>query len=109
MSHKEKTEPVKIIAKVVAKQSIKALLTAKKSDKTDKKSVSVALNSKSEAKNKSDKTSAHIVATVKTSVNNKELSDKNKASAKDSKVKAPVTVAAVSKNTPHNKKSKNAG
>ncbi len=109
VSHKEKTEPVKIIAKVVAKQSIKALLTAKKSDKTDKKSVSVALNSKSEAKNKSDKTSAHIVATVKTSVNNKELSDKNKASAKDSKVKAPVTVAAVSKNTPHNKKSKNAG
>ena len=39
----------------------------------------------------------------------KELPEKTKAGAKDSKVKAPVTVAAVSKNTPHNKKSKNAG
>ncbi|MEI7795554.1 MAG: transglycosylase SLT domain-containing protein [Methylococcaceae bacterium] len=117
ISQKAKPDPVKIIAKVVEKQvekqSVKALLTAKKSDTADKKSVGVALNSKSEekskskSKNKSDKTSALIVATAKTSVNNK-LPEKTKGT-KDSKVKTPVTVAAVSKNTPHNKKSKNAG
>jgi hypothetical protein len=109
--HKAKAEPVKIIAKVTPKQSVKALLTAKKSDKDDKKSVHVASKDKSDLKGKSIKIPTnHIVAMAqKISTNNKAVAEKSKASVKGQKAKAPVTVAVVSKTTPHNKKSKNAG
>ncbi len=108
--HKAKAESVKIIAKVTSKQSVKALLTAKKSDKNDKKSVSVASKSKDNVKGKSIKIPTnHIVAMAqKISVNNKALAEKTKAVTKGQKpvAKTPVNVAAVTKNTSQNKKSK---
>jgi membrane-bound lytic murein transglycosylase D len=111
--HKAKAEPVKIIAKVTSKQSVKALLTAKKSDKDDKKSVHVASTSKDKnnVKGKSIKIPTnHIIAMAqKISANNKAVTEKNKASSKVQKTKTPVTIAVVSKMTLHNKKSKNAG
>jgi hypothetical protein len=110
ISHKVKAEPIKIIAKVTSKQSVKALLTAKKSDKNDKKSVNVASKSKDNAKGKSIKMPTnHIVAIAqKISVHNKALAEKNKTVTKGQKpvVKTPVNVAAVTKNTSQNKKSK---
>ncbi len=102
--HKAKAEPIKIIAKVSKPQSVKALLTAKKVDKDDKKSVNVA------AKGKSVKMPAnHIVAMAqKISANNKAVvAEKNKTSSKTQKsTTKPVTVAAVTKNSSQNKKSK---
>lgn len=110
VSHNEKVKSVKIIAKVASKQSIKALLTAKKSNKNDKKSVSVASKSKDNAKGKSIKIPTnHIVAMAqKISVNNKAVAAKNKAGTKSQKpvTKTPVNVAVVTKNTAQNKKSK---
>jgi hypothetical protein len=108
--HKAKAESVKSIAKVTTKQSVKALLTAKKSDKNDKKSVSVASKSKDNVKGKSITVPTnHIVAMAqKMSANNKALAEKNKVVTKGQKpvAKTPMTVAAVTKNTSQNKKSK---
>lgn len=103
--HKAKAEPIKIIAKVTSKpQSVKALLTAKKVDKDDKKSVNVA------AKGKSVKMPAnHIVAMAqKVSANNKAVvAEKNKATSKTQKsTTKPVSVAAITKTSAQNKKSK---
>ena len=108
--HKAKAESVKIIAKVTTKQSVRALLTAKKSDKNDKKSVSIASKSKDHTKGKSIKIPTnHIVAMAqKISTSNKALAEKNKVVTKGQKpvAKTPVTVAVVAKNTSQNKKSK---
>jgi membrane-bound lytic murein transglycosylase D len=102
--HKAKAESIKIIAKVSKPQSVKALLSAKKSDKNDKKSVNVAV------KGKSVKMPAnHIVAIAqKVSANNKAVvAEKNKSASKTQKSPTKsVTVAAVNKTTAQNKKSK---
>ncbi len=103
-------ESVKLAANAKPKQSVKALLTAKKSD--GKKTVAVASNNKSATKGKPlAMPNNHIVAMAqKITANNKVLADKNKVVAKTQKVtaKVPVTVAVVSKNTPH-KKTKTSG
>ncbi len=115
MISRKAKESVKLAANAKPKQSVKALLTAKKSD--GKKPVSVVLNNKSATKGKSVVLpNNHIVAMAqKITANNKALADKNKVVAKGQKVatkapvvKAPVTVAVVSKNTSH-KKSKTSG
>ena len=103
--YKSKAAPIKIIAKVSKPQSVKALLTAKKLDKNDKKSVSVASNTKG----KSVKIPTnHIVAMAqKVSANNKVVAEKNKSIAKIQKTATKsVTVAVVTKNISQNKKSK---
>ncbi len=120
--HKAKSEPVKIMTKVEPKQSVKTLLTAKKIDKNDKKAV-LALKDKDSKdhkdneKGKSLKMPNHIVVMAhKISSNNKALALNNKlflekkseSKSQKSTVK-PVIVAVAGKNTPHNKKSKNAG
>lgn len=97
-----KHDPIKILTKAEPKQSVKALLTAKKSDKNDdKKSAKVATNSKNNAKEKSIKIPNHVAELAKkVSEKNKTLADKNKTSAKVEKSTAkPVTVAVVTKNT----------
>lgn len=104
VTHKAKAESIKIIAKVSKPQSVKAFLTAKKSDKDDKKSVNVAVKGKS-----IKMPTNHIVAIAqKVSANNKAvLAEKNKPAAKTQKsTTKPVTVAAVTKTPAQNKKSK---
>ena len=107
-------ESVKLAANAKPKQSVKALLTAKKSD--SKKPVAVvASNSKSATKGKPmAMPNNHIVAMAqKITANNKALTDKNKIISKGQKVatkapatKAPITVAVVNKNNTLHKKSK---
>jgi membrane-bound lytic murein transglycosylase D len=99
--HKTKVESIKIIAKVSKPQSVKALLTAKKSDK---KSVNVA------EKGKSVKMPAnHIVAIAQkvADKNSKVLADKAKSAPKSLKVSAKTAVihvaTAPTKNTLHKK------
>ena len=96
---------VKHVAKVESKQSVKAFLTAKKSDKDDKKSAKVAVNRKSGEKGKSPKISNHIVEL------SRKVSERNKTVAKDMKksVAKPVHVALATKNATPAKKSKHAG
>lgn len=116
VNHKAKVESVKIIAKATPKQSVKALLTAKKSDKHDKKSVAVASKSKDNVKGKALKMPMnHVVALAqKVSEKNKAvLADKGKAIAtKNLKVStktSTINVAvAPTKNNP-SKKSKTSG
>lgn len=90
---------VKHVAK--SKQSVKALLTAKKSDKDDKKLAKVAVNRKDTEKRKSVKIPNHIVEL------SHKISERNKAVAKDLKTPAKTqkTVALV-KNVTSVKKSK---
>jgi membrane-bound lytic murein transglycosylase D len=113
VSHKAKAEPIKIIAKMESKQSVKALLTAQKSDKNDKhnkKSVSLASKNKDNVKGKSVKIPNHIAElSQKISANNKALAEKKSSSKGQKSTTKPVTVAVVSKTTLHNKKSKNSG
>lgn len=100
-----KHEQVKHIAKTESKQSVKALLTAKKSDKDDKKSAKVAANHKNDEKGKSVKIPNHIVELAH------KVSERNKTVTKDLKKSTakPVHVALVSKNATPAKKSKHAG
>jgi membrane-bound lytic murein transglycosylase D len=108
VSHKVKTVAIKTVDKVATKQSVKVLLTAKKSDKNDKKSV-IASSKKPDTKNTSKIPTNHIVAMAqKISSNNKALAEKSKIVAKGQKpaAKTPVTVAIITKNTLQNKKSK---
>jgi membrane-bound lytic murein transglycosylase D len=98
---------VKHVAKSESKQSVKALLTAKKSDKDDKKSAKVAANRKNDEKGKSVKIPNHIVEL------SQKISERNKATAKDLKTSAKtqksVKTVALVKNTTAVKKSKHAG
>ncbi len=92
---------VKTVAKVEPKQSVKALLTAKKSDKNDnKKSAKVAANSRNDEKGKTIKIPNHVAELAKkVSEKNKNLTDKNKTAVKAEKSTAkPVRVAVVTKN-----------
>ncbi|MDD5216202.1 MAG: transglycosylase SLT domain-containing protein, partial [Methylococcales bacterium] len=92
---------IKTVAKAEPKQSVKALLTAKKPDKNDnKKSAKVAANSKNDEKGKSIKIPNHVAELAKkVSEKNKNLTDKNKTAVKAEKSTAkPVTVAVVTKN-----------
>jgi membrane-bound lytic murein transglycosylase D len=101
-----KHEQIKIIAKAEPKQSVKALLTVKKSDKyDDKKSAKIVVNNKNDVKGKPVKIPNHVAELAqKISEKNKALVAKNKTSAKVEKPTAkPVTVAVVTKNTPSKK------
>lgn len=92
---------IKTVAKAEPKQSVKALLTAKKPDKNDnKKSAKVAANSKSDEKGKTIKIPNHVAELAKkVSEKNKNLTDKNKTAVKPEKSTAkPITVAVVTKN-----------
>ncbi|MDD2863886.1 MAG: transglycosylase SLT domain-containing protein [Methylococcales bacterium] len=92
---------IKTVAKAEPKQSVKALLTAKKPDKNDnKKSAKVAANSRNDEKGKTIKIPNHVAELAKkVSEKNKNLTDKNKTPAKAEKSTAkPVTVAVVTKN-----------
>ena len=92
---------IKTVAKAEPKQSVKALLTAKKSDKNDnKKSAQVAASSKNDDKGKAIKIPNHVAELAKkVSEKNKNLTDKNKTAVKAEKSTVkPVTVAVVTKN-----------
>ena len=92
---------IKTVAKAEPKQSVKALLTAKKSDKNDnKKSAQVAASSKNDDKGKAIKIPNHVAELAKKiSEKNKNLTDKNKTAAKAEKSTVkPVTVAVATKN-----------
>lgn len=108
LDEKPAKHEVKHVAKAESKQSVKALLAAKKSDKDDdKKSAKVAANRE---KGKSVKIPNHIAEL------SQKVSERNKAVAKDLKTSAktqkdsakPVHVALVKNATPA-KKSKHAG
>lgn len=99
---------VKHIAKAEPKQSVKAFLTAKKSDKDDKKLAKVAANRKSDEKGKSSKIPNHIAElSQKVSERNKTVAKDLKSSAKTQKeATKPVHVALATKNATPAKKSK---
>ena len=112
VNQKAKAEPVKIIAKATSKQSVKALLIAKKPDANDKKSVATTtLKNKENAKANSVTMQKNGVIELakKVSMNNKIIIEKNKvATTKTLKVSAKmstinVATIAQTKNTLHKK------